>query len=110
MIRISVNFTPYSLVASSLILFASLHAMADDSLSMLTAQGFGTVDSAVAQGSRGKMMARRAATLDAQRNLVEMIEGVRITSGTTVKDMTLQSDILGSRVKGMLRGMIHISR
>ncbi len=102
--RITFNF-----ILSGLILSTSLNATTEDALSMVTAQGFGTVDSAVATGSRGKMMARRAATLDAQRNLLEVIEGVRITSGTTVKDMTLQSDIIGSRVKGMLRGAFTIN-
>jgi len=49
-------------------------------------------------------MARRAAKVDAQRNLLETINGVRVTSGTTVKDMTLESDIVGTRVKGLLQG------
>ncbi len=50
------------------------------------------------------MLSKRAAIVEAQRNLLELIEGVRITSGTTVKDMTLQSDVIGTRVKGMIRG------
>ena len=49
-------------------------------------------------------MALRAAKIDAQRNLLEVINGVRVTAGTTVKDMMLESDIIGTRVKGMLQG------
>jgi hypothetical protein len=49
-------------------------------------------------------MALRAAKIDAQRNLLEVINGVRVTAGTTVKDMMLESDIIGPRVKGMLQG------
>ena len=72
--------------------------------SVLKAEGFGTVDAAKFKGQRGKMLARRAAVVDGQRNLLETIDGVRITSGTTVRDLTLESDVIGNRVKGMLRG------
>jgi hypothetical protein len=70
----------------------------------LTAQGFGTVDAQRFKGPQAKMLARRAAVVDGRRNLLEVVDGVRITSGTTVKDMTLESDLIGTRVKGMLRG------
>ena len=85
-------------------LTASGSILAADNLGVVSAQGFGTADGAVYKGSRGKMMARRAAIVDAQRNLLETINGVRITSGTTVKDLTLESDVIGNRVKGMLQG------
>lgn len=71
----------------------------------LQAKGMGTVDtSKTANKIQAKLMAQRAATVDAQRNLLEMIDGVRVTSGTTVKDAELQSDIIANRVKGLLRG------
>lgn len=85
-------------------LTTSLSAIAADNLGVVTAQGFGTADGSIYKGSRGKMMARRAAIVDAQRNLLETINGVRITAGTTVKDLTLESDVVGNRVKGMLQG------
>jgi|TARA_Y100000310_G_scaffold325383_2_gene388774 hypothetical protein len=72
---------------------------------ILEATGFGTVSmERVNSKAQAKMMARRAAKVDAQRNLLEMLEGVRITSGTTVKDFQLESDLIANRVKGMLRG------
>jgi len=72
---------------------------------ILEATGFGTVSmEKVNSKGQAKMMARRAAKVDAQRNLLETLEGVRVTSGTTVKDFQLESDLIANRVKGMLRG------
>jgi|TARA_B100000315_G_scaffold260602_1_gene323354 hypothetical protein len=72
---------------------------------ILEATGFGTVSmEKVNSEAQARMMARRAAKVDAQRNLLETLEGVRVTSGTTVKDFQLESDLFANRVKGMLRG------
>lgn len=72
---------------------------------ILEATGSGTVDMAKAKSKvQARMLALRAARVDAQRNLLEAIEGVRVTSGTTVKDAQLQSDVIANRVKGMLKG------
>jgi hypothetical protein len=73
-------------------------------LSMMTAEGFGFSDATRFSEAQARLMALRAAKIDAQRNLLEVINGVRVTAGTTVKDMTLESDIIGTRVKGMLQG------
>lgn len=98
----------FKLLCLSLLLLSGSAAFSSD-LNMLTAMGFGTVDAAKFKGPRGKMLAKRAAKVDGQRNLLETINGVRITSGTTVKDMTLESDVIGNRVKGMLRGAFMVS-
>ena len=72
---------------------------------MLEATGFGTVSiEHVNSKVQAKMMARRAAKVDAQRNLLETLEGVKVTSGTTVKNFQLKSDQIANRVKGMLTG------
>lgn len=55
-------------------------------------------------GARERLTAERAATLDAQRKLLEIIHGVQITSQTTVQDFALQSDVIKSKVEGLLRG------
>ena len=73
-------------------------------LSMITAEGFGFSDANRFSEPQARLMALRAAKIDAQRNLLEVINGVRVTAGTTVKDMMLESDIIGTRVKGMLQG------
>jgi hypothetical protein len=80
----------------------SAHA---DPSGLITAKGFGTVDlSQVTIKSQAVMMARRAAQLDAQRNLAEQIRGVRLTGGTTMQEYEVSSDIVATRVKGFLRG------
>ena len=89
--------------------FLLAFAVQADSLSMLSAEGFGFADAKRFPESQARLMAVRAAKIDAQRNLLETINGVRVTAGTTVKDMALESDIIGTRVKGMLQGSFEVS-
>ncbi|MBL7179533.1 MAG: hypothetical protein ISS65_04905 [Desulfobacterales bacterium] len=49
-------------------------------------------------------MALRAATLDAYRNILEVVNGVRIDSTTVVKDYAVESDVIMSKVEGMVHG------
>ncbi len=49
-------------------------------------------------------MALRAAKLDAYRNILEVINGVRINSATIVKDFAVESDVIMSKVEGMVKG------
>jgi hypothetical protein len=56
----------------------------------------------------GKPQARpnalRAAQVDAYRNLLEVINGVRVDSTTTVRDFTAESDVINTQVQGMIKG------
>lgn len=54
--------------------------------------------------SMARMMSCRAAVLDAQRNLLESIQGVRVESTTVVADMMVESDVIKTSVNGMLQG------
>lgn len=56
-----------------------------------------------------RAQAKRAALMDAQRNLVENIKGVQVTSDSTMEDMFLKSDIVRTRVDSMIKGMIEVS-
>jgi hypothetical protein len=49
-------------------------------------------------------MAMRAAKLDAMRNILEIINGVRIDGSTIVRDYAVESDIIRAKVEGMVRG------
>ncbi len=54
---------------------------------------------------RRKILAKRAAMLDAQRNLLETVKGVRVTSSTRVQDLMLESDTVRSEADGLVKGM-----
>ncbi|MEN6463771.1 MAG: hypothetical protein ABFD62_01190 [Syntrophaceae bacterium] len=49
-------------------------------------------------------MALRAGKLDAYRNLLEVVKGVRIDSATEVKDFTVSSDTIRAQVEGLVKG------
>ena len=55
-------------------------------------------------GMRGNSIARRAAIVDAQRNLLEITKGVQIDAETTVENLTVSSDVVNSKVQGLLKG------
>lgn len=57
-----------------------------------------------AVGAQGKVLARRAAVVDAQRNLVETINGVQVDAETTVENLMVSSDVVKSKVSGVLKG------
>ncbi len=63
---------------------------------------------APAEKSIGKASARpmalRAAKIDALRNLLEITKGVQVDSTTTVKDFTVESDIINTQVSGLVQG------
>ena len=57
-------------------------------------------------GSKGqeKVLAKRAAEMDAYRRLAERIMGVEIASDTTVKDLATQSDEIRSALAALVQG------
>lgn len=59
--------------------------------------------------ARGKILARRAAVVDAQRNLLEYINGVSLDADTTVENLTVGSDMIRTQVSGIIRGAKIIS-
>ena len=50
-----------------------------------------------------ELTAKRAAMVVAQRNMAELLNGVRIFGQTTVKDAALESDLIRSSVEGIIR-------
>ncbi len=49
-------------------------------------------------------MALRAAQVDAYRNLLEIVQGVRIDANTVVKDFMTESDVIKASVEGLVKG------
>lgn len=55
-----------------------------------------------------RAQAKRAARMDAQRNLAEAVAGVQVDSESTMKDLMLESDIVRTRVSATIQGMSEI--
>ncbi|MDX2145961.1 MAG: LPP20 family lipoprotein [Planctomycetota bacterium] len=52
-----------------------------------------------------KLMAKRAAELDAYRLMAERILGLKLSSGTSVRDFVTESDEIRTSVEGFIRGV-----
>ena len=55
-------------------------------------------------GVRGRVLARRAAIVDAQRNLAEMMNGVQIDGDTLMENLVIASDVVRSKVSALVKG------
>jgi hypothetical protein len=53
---------------------------------------------------QARPMALRAAQVDAYRNLLEVVNGVRVDATTTVMNYVVESDIINTQVQGIVKG------
>lgn len=67
------------------------------------AHGYGTAKASLSSAQR-RILARRAAVVDAQRNLLEMTQGVRINSVLRTDQAMQQSREIATRVEGIIKG------
>ena len=95
------------LIVTAAILLSPLMASGDTEI--IKAQGQGVASTSDRSNTQAKLMSMRAARIDAQRKLLEEIEGVQLTALSTVKDLMLTNDVIGTRVKGMLKGAFEVS-
>ena len=70
----------------------------------ISREGYGAPPTTSSSNGQARILARRAAIVDAYRNLSEYIAGVRIDSETTVQDMTVRDDIIKTRVSAIIKG------
>lgn len=61
-------------------------------------------------GPQGRLMAERAAELDAVRKLLERIKGLRLTSDTLVRDFITESDEISASAEGIVVGAAIVSK
>jgi len=77
----------------------------------LTATGYGAINTAACQGecerispAQRKLLAMRAARLDAYRAMAEQVYGVRIEGGSTVGSLALKDDSFKVYIDAFIRG------
>ncbi len=71
----------------------------------IRARGIGLAPEGMS-GPRATALAREAAIVVAERNLLKVLHGVRIDSQTTVSQLMLKDDTITERVEGFLRGTV----
>jgi hypothetical protein len=108
LVFVSANFFP----------FISGESSAQNSSRLIKNLGSGQIDwankivRAVGRGappdtgapSQKRLKARIAARMDAYRNMAEMINGVQVSSETTVENMAVKSDTVKLRVEAFIKG------
>ncbi|PIE68940.1 MAG: hypothetical protein CSA21_05270 [Deltaproteobacteria bacterium] len=68
------------------------------------ATGVGLAGHRAKNAAHAKMLAKGAAKVVAQRNLLEVIKGVHIDSETTVRNAMVADDTIVTKVKGVIKG------
>ncbi|NCC25371.1 MAG: hypothetical protein EOM25_09280 [Deltaproteobacteria bacterium] len=69
---------------------------------VVSASGVGAPPAQSVNAAQARAMAKRSAVVAARRNLLEVVQGVRIDSATEVRDYMVQSDRIRSEVHGLL--------
>ncbi|MDR2006864.1 MAG: hypothetical protein LBP78_06455 [Acidaminococcales bacterium] len=74
----------------------------------ITAEGIG-VFPALDNPGQARAMARRAAIVDAYRNLGEYVESVRVTSETTVRNSMVENDIVKTKMSAIIKEAVIVA-
>lgn len=70
----------------------------------IRATGMGVPGPKAMNVAHARILAKGAAKVVAQRNLLEVVKGVHIDSQTTVQNYMVQDDTITTRIKGVLKG------
>lgn len=76
---------------------------------VIRAKGIGAGKSTTKNKGLKRAQARRAAMMDAQRNLAEAVKGVRVTSESRMVDLVLADDRVATRVDAIINNMTEVS-
>ena len=90
------------LVATCASAFAA--AGTDWESSVIEVEGTGAAPANARNAVQARMKARRAAVVDAYRQIAEQIAGVQVDAATTVEDMAVSSDVIKTNVSALVQG------
>lgn len=71
---------------------------------IIRATGIGLAPADSQSKAQAKLAAQRAAKVDAYRRLAEIVQGVRVSSETTVQNFMLKDTTINTRVSGFIKG------
>jgi hypothetical protein len=71
---------------------------------VVRAKGTGVLDPGNPNKAQARLLAERAAVVVAQRNLLEIVKGVRVDSDTKVENFMTRYDVVYSHVDGIVKG------
>ena len=95
-----------------LALFSTTALAADSGINwergVVWAKGMGAGKSTTKNKGLKRAQARRAAMMDAQRNLAEAVKGVRVTSNSSMRDLELEYDQVATQVDAIIKNMAEI--
>lgn len=86
------------------------NACVDWTSGIAIAVGNGAPASMARSMSQKNLTARRAARLDAARNLMELVKGINLTSSSTTKSAMLESDEVTTAIKGRLYSLKQVGK
>ena len=70
---------------------------------VIRAVGIGLPPTDSVNATHAREMARRAATVVARRNLMEIVQGIHVDSLTTVKNYMVETDVVKNKVQGIVK-------
>lgn len=107
------KFTTTSFILFLILLLAASQALAgiavlerlktESIIFKVTGEGVYPDDSSMSSAQK-KLMARRAATVDAYRKLLEKVNEIEVNSESRLEDLLIQHDEVTVRVSGFIRG------
>lgn len=90
-------------MAMSVAAFAAVPGMNWDT-STITVRGEGVAPPNAINPAQGRMLARRAAVVDAYRQLAETVKGVQVESGSTVGMYMTMDDTTSTKISAVIQG------